>query len=299
MNKIARSLLLAALSCLPAYAAPEALSLARADGSLIHYTLDRPAGPSAGLLLLSQGSGCNPGATSASLAAIRSAFAGYTALIVEKIGISPDSNIVDGNTDCPVAFVDNYTFSQRLDDYRAVLDHLRDDGTLSGPLVLFGGSEGGLAVAALAAELHPAATILLSSATGVSFGEMVRSTVPPEGHPTIDAGFAAARAEPDSTAMFAGHTYRFWADILDRRTLDYMRRTTSPFLLIQGGRDTLNPVAAARSTADSFAEEGRCHLTYWEFPTLDHSMQRPDGASRLEAIGVLAARWVESPAPAC
>lgn len=294
------SLAIAGLLSVPAQATPEALELARPDGSLIHYTLDRSTGSSKGLLLLAQGSGCNPGATNVSIAAIRSAFPDHAALIVEKVGVTPDAAIIHGNTDCPSAFIEDYTLSQRVDDYRLVLIHLQTDSTLAADrLVLFGGSEGGLAVAKLAAEFHPTATILLSSATGGTFGEMVRGTVPPEGHATIDAGFAAARAHPESSEMFAGSTLRFWADILDTRTLDFMMETTSPFLLIQGGMDVSNPIASARLTADTFTAEGRCTLTYWEFPSLDHSMRAPDGTSHLAAVAALASQWVAAPSPAC
>ncbi|MGV8855850.1 MAG: alpha/beta hydrolase family protein [Devosia sp.] len=288
------------LISLPALAAPQALTLPRPDGSLIHYTLDRPNGEPEGLLLLSQGSGCLQGATNSSLATVRGAFNTYTTLIVEKIGITPSDATIDGATDCPEAFVRGYTLSQRVDDYRLVLQHVQQETGL-GPdnLVLFGGSEGGLAVAKLGSLVQPTATILLSSATGDSFGEMVRSTVPPEGHATIDAGFAAARAHPDSSELFAGSTYRFWADIVDVKTLDLMLASSSPFLIIQGGLDSSNPVAAARATVDAFAQQGRCDLTYWEFPTLDHAMRRPDGSSSLEAVAAMAVQWARTPAPAC
>lgn len=293
-------LTIAGLFCLPCSAAPEALTLARPDDSLIYYTLDRSAVAPQGLILLSQGSGCAPGATNEAIATMRAAFPDFAALIVEKIGVTPNAAITDGNTDCPAEYVQNYTLSQRVEDYRAVLTQLRrDPGLAAERLVLFGGSEGGLAVAKLAAEFHPIATILLSSATGTTFGEMVRETVPPEGHATIDAGFAAARANPQSSEMFVGSTYRFWADILDARTLDFMLQSTSPFLLIQGGLDASNPVASARLTVDAFASKGRCTLTYWEFPTLDHGMRAPDGSSRLASIAALAARWVDAPSPAC
>ena len=197
----------------------------------------------------------------------------------------------------PSAFHDSYTLSQRLDDYRAVLDMLLAEN--NGDLVLFGGSEGGLAVAVLAAEYGPQATIILSSATGMSFGEMVRSTVPPEGHATIDAGFAAARADPEGGTLFAGSTHRFWADILDYRGLDHMLRASSPLLLIQGGRDESSPLASARLTADTFAEKGLCNLTYWEFPALDHAMATPDGTSRLAEIAALAVAWAAAPIARC
>jgi len=294
------ALLLLALLAPPAEAAPQSLSLVRADGSLIHYTLDRPAGPAPGLLVLGQGSGCNPGAANPALAEVRAAFPDHAALIVEKAGIAPDAAITDGYADCPQAFHDRYTVSQRVEDYLAVLEALRaDEPADPRRLVLFGGSEGGLAMAMLASRIHPDATILLSSATGMGFGEMVRSTVPPEGHAAIDAGFAAARADPSGSTLFAGSTHRFWADILDHRSLDYMQATDSPFLLIQGGRDTSAPLAAARATADAYAETGGCNLTYWEFPSLDHGMRDPAGRAHLGTIAAQAAQWAARPVDVC
>ncbi|KFL31920.1 hypothetical protein JP75_05840 [Devosia riboflavina] len=267
--------------------------MTRPDGSLIHYTIDRAAEPATGLLVLSQGSGCRPGAQNAALATVRAAFSAYDTLIVEKAGITPDMEIDELN--CPADFYDRYTVSQRIDDYEAVLSTL---GPPPSRVVLFGGSEGGLAMAILTTRLQADAAIIFSSATGTSFGDMVKSTVPPEGHAHIDAGFAAARANPDSSELFAGHAYRFWADILDYRSIDYMRQTDTPFLLIQGGLDTSSPLAAARATADAFTADGRCNLTYWEFPALDHGMLDPQGASHLPSVAAMAAAWAENPIPA-
>ncbi|WP_156385658.1 alpha/beta hydrolase [Devosia sp. Root685] len=278
----------------PANAAPEVQNLARPDGSLIHYTIDRAAKPAAGLLVLSQGSGCRPGTQSIGLATVRAAFPAYDALIVEKAGISPGMQIDERN--CPTDFYDRYTVSQRIEDYKAVLAAL---GPQPGRFILFGGSEGGLAMAILAAKLEPDAAILLSSATGTSFGDMVLSTVPPEGKASVTAGFEAARANPNSSELLGGHTYRFWADSLDHRSIDYMRQTDTPFLLIQGGLDTSAPLAAARTTVDAFASEGRCNLTYWEFPALDHGMLDPKGTPHLASVAIMAASWAENPIPAC
>ncbi len=298
--RLPANLVIAALACLPALAAQEAQTLARADGSLIHYTIDRPAGPPTGLIVIAQGSGCLPGATNTGIATVRAAFADYTAVVVEKIGITPGARIAEGHVDCPKAFVDGYTMTQRVSDYVTVLEHLRESPELGASrLVLYGGSEGGLAVARLAAELDPVATIVMSSGTGLSLEELIKSTVPPEGHAMLDDGFAKARVSPDDSTLFAGSSYRYWADSLDQRVLDYMIASSSPFLLIQGGRDLSNPPHAARLAADAFAEAGDCRLTYWEFPALDHSMLMPNRASKLGEVAQLAAEWVKDPLPAC
>ncbi len=287
------------LALTSALAAEDRLTLALGDGSLIHYTLDRPAGEAAGLLVIAQGSGCIPGAANPAMGQVRAAFADYTALIVEKIGITPDADIVDGDLDCPQEFIERYALSQRVDDYLLVLESLVQDDSFGDRLVLFGGSEGGLAVARLAGEIAPDATIILSSATGPNFGDMVKATVPPEAHPHFDAVFAEARANPESDTPFGGSTYRFWADIIDMSTAELMLRSDSPFLLIQGGRDVSNPLALAWATVDAYAQSGKCGLTYWEFPALDHGMRREDGASRLAEVMALAAQWAEKPSPSC
>ena len=279
----------------PAFAAPEHRQLARPDGSPIHYTLDTPTGPSSGMVVLFTGSGCLPGAVNANIALARAAFPTFTALIVEKAGITPDSPITDGFTDCPPAFHAHHTPSQRVADTAQVLSYLAP----AQPLVLFGGSEGGLSVAMLSAVVEADAAIILSSGIDMSFADIVLSTVPAEGQAFVSAGLAAARDDPTGSALFAGSSHRFWADILRQRAIDPMRETDTPFLLIQGGRDASSPVAAARHGADAYAAEGRCNLTYWEFPALDHGMNDPGGNSHMATILAMAALWAGASKPAC
>lgn len=291
--------LLLVLAAGPVSAAQQVDILARPDGSLIHYTLDHPPGRSAGMLVLAQGSSCLPGAASASLATLRAAFPDHTALIVEKAGITPDAAILEGHDDCPEAYRDRFTLSQRVADYESVLAALRtDQPDLFASLILFGGSEGGLAMEILATRIEADAIILLSGSVGTTFGDMVLAAAPPQAGPTIEAGFAEARANPDSSDMFSGHSLRFWADALDHRSSDYLLAVDSPTLLIHGGRD---PAAGAahRPLLDLLAERGACHVTYWEFPSLDHAMIAPDGTARLDHIAHRVAQWAQAPLPAC
>ncbi len=296
--RLIHAVLLAALSATPALAQTEHRQLPRADGSVIDYALYVPDGVAEGLLLFAQGSGCAPTATNANLAVARAAFPQHVVLAVEKRGVVPDAAIADGYSDCPAAFTAGYTVSGRVADYEAVLAALGSPL----PLVLYGGSEGGLAVAMLSATVAADAAILVSSATGVPFAEMVLSTVPPEGQASVRAAFDAARADPRGTAIFAGSSHRFWADILDRVAADDMLASDTPFLLIQGGRDSASPVAAGRATVDRFAAAGRCNVNSWEFPALDHGMVDPTGRSHMAAIVAAAAQWATTArqlAPRC
>jgi hypothetical protein len=281
----------AMLAATPSLARTELRQLERPDGSTIHYSIDFPESEPAGTIVLAQGSGCLPTASGTNLAKVRNAFPHHVAVMMEKYGIAPDAPIVHGERDCPDEFHAGYTASQRVADYEAVIAAL----DAPGPLILFGGSEGGLAVAMLSARVHADATIILSSALGIPFAEMVLATVPPEGQEHVRAGLAAAAADPEGATLFAGFSHRFWADIMDHVVLDHMLAAESPFLVIQGGLDKSSPVAAARATADRFAVEGRCELTYWEFPALDHTMLDPSGRSRLAEIGAAAAAWAADP----
>lgn len=275
-------------------------TLARPDGSAIYYTLDRTDRPAKGLIVIAQGSGCMKTADSEGPATIRAAFADHAALLVEKAGVMPDAQIADGFNDCPEAFHQQHTLSQRVADYRAVLAQVRTDPAMAAlPLLLFGGSEGGLAMARLAALEAPKATIILSSATGQTLGETILGTLPPEGQKAVSAAFDAARAAPSGDVLFAGSSHRFWADIVDQRALDHMLEAHGAFLLIQGGLDQSSPPVSSRPTLEAFSKAEKCNLTYWEFPGLDHGMQTPNGTSQMAEIGRMAAQWAEDVKPSC
>lgn len=292
------------IAAAPAAAGPRPFETPRADGSAIHWSLDVPDGEGkVGLVVIAQGSGCAPAMRSRNLEIARAAFGNLAALTVEKYGVAPDDDPQDDHLDCPQAFRERHTVSQRVADYRRIVESLRGAPWWNGRLALFGGSEGGLAMAMLAPQVRADAAILISTAGGLPFGRMVRDSIPEEGRPSADAAFERARRNPDSGELWAGQSLCFWADVVDRRAADDMLRSDAAFLLIQGGRDVSGPAAAARAAADLFAAAGRCNLTYWEFPGLDHGMTDADGHARMPGVLSQAASWLrdrmaqDAPAP--
>jgi pimeloyl-ACP methyl ester carboxylesterase len=225
-------------------------------------------------------------------------FPEYAALIVEKVGVTLSGGADRKGSSCSQEFIDTFTLPGRVQDYERMLEYLIPLGYNADDIVLFGGSEGGLAMEMLASRLHPKATIILSGSVGATFGAMVMASVPAEGKAIVEAGFADARTNP-SSEVFSGHTKRFWADVLDHRSSDYLETIETPILLIYGGRDAGSPVEGVRPLADRFAEKGRCNLSWWEFPGLDHGTIDPSGTSQLERVARLASEWVEDPIPAC
>lgn len=276
-----------------ASADPQSFEMPRADGSVIHWTLDGPQDAErTGLLVLAQGSGCLSVVNNENLAMTRTIFGEFAALSVEKYGVASGDNPADDHTECSEAFREHHTVSQRIADYRQVIEGLRGESWWNGELVLFGGSEGGLAMAILASQVQADAAILFSTAGGLPFGQIVRQSIPEEGWPTVNAAFENARRNPDSSELWGGSSLRFWADIIDRRVADDMLRSDAAFLLIQGGNDPSSPVSAARATSDLFADAGRCNLTYWEFPGLNHGMADASGNGRMAEVLSQAAAWL-------
>lgn len=297
MTQLSRYLFPLVLSAfmMPAAASadPQPFEMPRADGSIIHWTLDRPQGVErTGLLVLAQGSGCLSVEHNGNLATTRTIFGEFAALTVEKYGVEPGDNPADDHTECPEAFREHHTVSQRVADYRQVIESLRGAPWWNGELVLFGGSEGGLAMAILAPQVQADAAILFSTAGSLPFGQIVRQSIPEEGWSTVDAAFDKARQNPDSSELWGGSSLRFWADIIDRRIADDMLRSDAAFLLIQGGNDPSSPVSAARATNDLFAAAGRCNLTYWEFPGFNHGMADANGNGRMAEVLSQAATWL-------
>lgn len=266
--------------------------LQRPDGSNIQYSLNQAEGTGThGIAVLLQGSGCHPVGKNQNIATIAALFTNFTTLIVEKYGVEMYGPLPDGDLDCPEDFYAQHTVSQRVVDYVRVIVHLRDQPWWDGTIVLFGGSEGGNVAAILGARVEADAAILLSTGGGMTFGEAILQTVPEEGWASVNAAFAHARENSQSAEVWAGSSYRYWADALDRRVADNMLEARTAFLLIQGGSDVSSPVSSARITSDLFAENGRCNLTYWEFAGYNHAMVDSQGKSHMGDVVDSAIQW--------
>jgi hypothetical protein len=285
-----------------AVAEPYSFQTPRPDGSLIHWSLDRPAGAQqVGVIVLAQGSGCLSVDHNDNLKLARSAFADLAVVTVEKYGVEPGDDPQDDHEAYSQAFRAHHTMSQRVADYRQVIDLIRREPWWNGRLDLFEGSEGGDVVAQLSASTAADAVILISTGGGDTFGELVkasilaemtRNAVPKPQWPDVETAFETARRNPESPQVWAESSYRFWADAIDKRVVDSMLVSPSAFLLIQGGEDVSVSVASARQVADRFAAAKRCNLTYWEFPSYDHGMIDADGNQRLGDVLMAAATWL-------
>jgi len=289
----------AAIGCLwllagqPAAAASVDLTARRNDGSLIDWSLDRQhRGRKQGILLLAQGSGCLAATENPNLVRAKALLPDFAVVTVEKYGVRPHDAPKDPFGGCSPGFHAHHTVSQRVADYQRVLARLRTAPWWDGRLVLFGGSEGGAAVSMLAARVRPTAVVVFSTAPGRSFRQTFKLSVPPEVAARADSEFARIKADPLSPKLWGGNSYRWWADILDHDLTADLLSVRAPILLVHGERDLSGPVQIARTVRDEFRREGRCNLTYWEFPGYDHQMQDAAGAAHIDEVMARISGWL-------
>ena len=276
----------------PAMAAP-ARETVRADGSVISWSLDRRggAGPQ-GILLLAQGSGCASVSENPNVERAKALLPAFAVVTVEKYGVKPHDAPADPTGDCSASFYQHHTVSQRAADYEQVLAIARQERWWNGELILFGGSEGGAAIAMAAARVKPTAVVVLSTALGQTFRESFALSVPPEVAAMAEVEFAKIKAEPDSSKQWGGNSYRWWADVLDHDYLADLLTVEAPILLVQGETDQSGAAKVARAAYERYRQARRCNLTYWEFAGYDHQMLDAAGTSHIDEVMGRASGWL-------
>lgn len=289
--------LVGALLCsitLTAVAEPIAMQSERPDGSSIAWSIEHPQkGGKHGLLLIAQGSGCLPAIRNPTVVQAKAVAPNYSVLLVEKYGVSQTDQPEKPMADCSENFFAHHTVSQRVADVQQVVGELKNSEWWNGEMVLFGGSEGGAVVARLAPRLQPDAVVVFSSGLGESLAESLALVIPPEAAREAEAKFAEARNNPDSTEMWGGNSYRWWADIMDVVLVQDLLKSKAPILQVQGARDQFAPVRSARAARDAYRAANRCELTYWEFPGYDHFMTDAEGENHRSEVFKKISAWIE------
>ncbi len=219
--------------------------------------------------------------------------AGY--LTVEKYGI-------DGNQKDLQQFWQNYTVSQRLKDHLQVISYIEKNPPIgwNGKFIFAGIAEGALIATDLSLLLsdNTLATVNWSAAPNyawddhlwnflaedkkVSLSRKIQDAMPrwtpfssdvPSNRDDFDILFHKALANPTSDHWFAGLTYLYHADALQRATVD-PTKIKKPFLLVSGTKDCII------ESCDQFAKEGweaGAPITYFRIEGMDHYIRKhPD-----------------------
>lgn len=266
----------------------------RPDGSSISYWLEPGDGELSELVLILQGTGCEPVSTKPTLAETGALIRpSARTLLIDKAGIGPgpSGELMEG---CPKEYWERYTLSQRVEDCLRVIADLRKQSWWNRRILIFGGSEGG-AVAALLAPLVPETTavVVMSSGTGVPIGDLIRAAVPPTIEKQASEVFTAARAAPTGKRRWGGASYRWWADAVDQVPARSLVQTDAPILIVHGARDMSSPVGMARAGRDLLVAAGKTNHTYRELADYDHFMRDADGREHMQQVLRDVRRWIE------
>lgn len=242
-------------------------------GKAFYYAFDigQPAADDP-LLFFVSGSGC---------ASVRSRFPGYFTpirdlpvhvLALQKRGIEPDST----GRDCSDTFIANDYFERIVEDQRSFIERqLKDRKVAPRAIILMGASEGSM-VAAKIASTDPRITHLAMVGSG---GATMRDNLRLLGktswrYKNVDETFNAIAADPHSLTKTAlGHSYKYWASMLDVDLGELLLPLQIPILIAMGQHDESVPAEMAVMLKKRFEQRGKTNLIVRIFPEADHRLQ--------------------------
>ncbi|WP_165392204.1 alpha/beta hydrolase family protein [Pseudomonas tructae] len=282
-------------------------ALYRDDGSPIEYYLQSldPNQSSRSLLVVVQGSDCNSVRQNRAISEhLSKALPTADMLTIEKYGIdaSLTYNQDTERVDCPAAFQQQDSLEQRVQDYRAVISHLRQKRGYQ-RVVAIGGSEGAVVVNLLAAQQNYLDASIAFNGGGQWFIDDVLHSIDvssiPEAQKLESAKgireFAAhIMHNPPSELVVSNHGYAWWKQMLELDQLAVLQNTHSPVLIIQGGADQAVSTVAVTQMVEKLKQSGKSNIEYRTYLQLDHRLNGSDGISQFGAVVEDMATWLQA-----
>lgn len=210
---------------------------------------------------------------------------------------------VDGNNINKLEFMEHYTRSQRLQDHRSVIQHLKNHPPVgwNGSLIFLGCSEGGPIVTTLTADYasNTLATINWSGAGDWCWREQLwafiadifqnipwhvalRAHLPswmpysldlclPQSRKEYDQAMNEAIKNPTTELKIAGMTYKYHYDALIFYPKPAYEKMKTPYLVVAGAKDTII------ESSDAFvrqAKDASVPITYMRISNMDHYVRK-------------------------
>ncbi|MEH0090679.1 alpha/beta hydrolase [Vibrio alginolyticus] len=276
-------------------------SIERQDGSsLIYYLTKTAENPSNTLLVIMQVSDCNSVSHSTTINDLFSQTAPEADLLtVEKYGLNqairwnPDGD----SPDCPTAYIQKDSPTQRTADYRQVIERLESNYE---HIIVLGGSEGAVVAAMVASQVPSVDSLVSLNAGGRFFVDDVlynmEQTMPSEA--LIDAkngflGFQQAVVSAETMDInMSSHGFAWWKEMLtlDQRTI--LERVSADILILQSERDiNVSPDQAKRQAEQLM--QSRSNVSFVLLAGLDHAFQNQRGESEIPAVIKQIRAWLE------
>ncbi|WP_339389592.1 alpha/beta hydrolase family protein [Vibrio neptunius] len=273
----------------------------RRDGSSLTFYLTRTAQtPSDTLLVIMQGSDCNSVSHSTT---INDLFARTVPeadlLTVEKYGLNrairwnPDGD----SPDCPTAYIQKDSPTQRAADYRQVLEKLESNYE---HIIVLGGSEGAVVAAMVASQVPSVDTLVSLNAGGRFFVDDVlynmEQTMPPEALLEAKNGFlgfqqAVVSAETMDINM-SSHGFAWWKEMLTLDQRSILERVSADTLILQSELDiNVSPEQSIRQAEQLM--QSRSNVSFMLLAGLDHAFKNQRGESETSSVIKQIQAWLE------
>lgn len=257
-------------------------------GRTITYHLSQPSSP-APLLLMIQGSGCNPVLQGTGAATYSTVYdliplateGRFTVLAVEKPGAAANAR---GGTaqGCPVAFNEEFTAERWLVALQAALDDARrQQGVDPRRTLVLGASEGAVMASLLASRDRQVTDVIAVGGSGTTqlFDFLAaayarcfnRSLCVAD----VEKQMAAIHADPNSVMKLAwGHPYRRWTSFFTVDPGNELVHSRARVYLAFGTADSSTPPLSQEVAVAKLLAAGR-DVTVRRVPDADHSLIAP------------------------
>ncbi|MBW3696745.1 alpha/beta hydrolase [Vibrio sp. T187] len=273
----------------------------RQDGSSLTYYLTRSSqSQSNTLLVIMQGSDCNSVSHSSSINdQFSQVFPDADLLTVEKYGLNQDMswNPNGDSPDCPTAYIQKDSPTQRTADYQQVIESL--DSSYENIIVL-GGSEGGLVSSMVASQVPSVDTLVSLNAGGRFFVDDVlynmEQTMPPEAFSEAKNGFlgfqqAVMNAEYMDINM-SGHGFAWWKDMFTLDQTEILGKVSADTLILQSELDVnVSPELAERQAKQLMGS--RSNVSFVLIDGLNHSFENQQGESEKQTVIKQIQEWLD------
>lgn len=283
----------------------KAQTLTRDEQSSIIFYLDQATSGkhSKVLLLVLQGSDCNSVAHIKSVHDVfRNVWPQADLLTIEKHGIDASLPYTKSpaRPDCPKPYIQSDSPERRAEDAIQVLKSVQHEYQYDS-VVLLGGSEGALVAYLIAARVNFIDASIVFNGGGRWFLDDVLHNVRSTSGSIEEAeestaglkGFAKQilTAAPFDIEM-SGHGYAWWRSALEVDQLALLKKTNSPILLIQSGRDqSVSPLLVDKMVSE-LTEAGNKNITYMKYSALDHGLNDENGVNQMSRVLEDMQKWL-------
>ena len=262
------------------------------DKKEIHYyLLKSQSNSSKELLVLIQGSDCKSVVNNQNMIKnFRAVLPNSDVLLVEKTGLNAQigQNGEEVSEDeCPVEYMRNDSYFERVDNYIAVLNQLKPQYQY---IILLGGSEGAIITNIIASKVNFIDAAISLNGGGQFFINdvfySIKKSVPPEEVDGAIEGFnqfanAVLHEHLEDYQFPSGHGQNWWYEALTIDNKKLLQGVHKPHLVIQTLADTNVDVEGAKKMMD---EVKNPNITYKTYSTLDHYFQNSQGNNQSSSV---------------